>query len=306
MAQIRRRDDQRAERLMRTRRCRAVEHWHALSAIAKGRVPVWHVGLRGRDHWHLLTHLEIGRMERRERGGPLRAHPTHAGPELTDGVNGKLHERQRRLVRVLHTSARDIDGHEPPGDFLNGGHGQAAKVGRANLGEEPLHQQGRRVQVGNGNQGVGGALVGLNVADRDPEKPSPQGLEALKLLGDGQSGADLARALEEADQVLHLSGVFLVVLQMSLNLDDLLQGSLVGLKVVLLGLVNPAFRIRRSRGRGERAALRDEVCELRLVLPWFHCINHLPRKISQRAKGKGGEQSRQANEMLGSSSPTNN
>lgn len=263
---------------MRNRRGRTVEHWHLLSAVAESRVPIWHVGLRCGDHWwHLLQMMEVGRMERGERRGPLRTHPAHARPELTDGVNGKFHERERGLVSALD-SARNVDGHESPSNLLNGGHGQAAKVGRTNLGKETLHQQSHSVQVSDGDQGVGRGLVRLEVSDWNPEKPSPQGLEALKLLGNGKSGADLTRTLEKADQVLHLSGVFLVVLQMSFHLDDLLEGSLIGLNVVLSWLGGPMLRIRRSRSGWERAALSNEVRELRLMLPWLHSINHLTGK----------------------------
>lgn len=267
---------------MGSRRGRAVEHRHLLSAVAESRVPVWHVGLRCRDHWwQLLQMMEVGRVERRERRGPLRTHPAHARPELTDGINGKFHEREGGLVGALD-SARDVDRHEPPSNLLNGGHGQAAKVGRTNLGKETLHQQSHSVQVSDGDQGVGRGLVRLEVSDRNPEKPSPQGLEALKLLGNGQSGADLTRALEKADQVLHLSGVFLVVLQMSFHLDNLLEGSLKGLNVILPRLGGPTLRVRRSRSGWERAALSNEVCELGLMLPWLHSINHLTGKSQYR------------------------
>lgn len=266
---------------MGSRRGGAVEHWHLLSAVAESRVSIWHVGLRCRDHWwHLLQMMEVGRMERGERRRPLRTHPAHARPELTDSINGKLHKRKRGLVGALD-SARDVDRHEPPSNLLNGGHGQAAKVGCTNLGEETLHQQSHSVQVSDSNQRVSRGLVRLEVSDWNPEKPSPQGLEALKLLGNGQSGADLARTLEKADQVLHLSGVFLVMLQMSFHLDDLLEGPLIGLNVVLSRLSGLMLRVRRSRSGWERAALSNEVCELRLVLPWLHGINHLTGKVSK-------------------------
>lgn len=120
-------------------------------------------------------------------------------------------------------------------------------------------------------------MVVLEVADGHPEEPSPQGLQTLELLGNGECRADLARASEKANEVLDLSRVLLVMLEMRLNLLNLHERALISLEIF------------RSRGRGsvvlsrggwrsgECAALCDEVSKLGFVLPRVHGINDLQK-----------------------------
>ncbi|RTE69274.1 hypothetical protein BHE90_016346 [Fusarium euwallaceae] len=59
-------------------------------------------------------------------------------------------------------------------------------------------------------------MVGLQVVHGHPEEPGPQRPELLKLLSNRERGADLARTTEEANEMPDLSGVLLVVLEMSM------------------------------------------------------------------------------------------
>lgn len=267
LRRVRRRENQRAHR--RRWWSRRIEHRHLLSAVAEGRVPI-QVRLVAR---HLLLNSEVGRVELRERRSPLRVQPAHSRSELTDSVNGELHERERRLE--LAPGTRDIDGHETPSNFLNGRDGQTAKVGSTNLREESLHEEGHSVQMSNDDQRVGRAMVVLQVVHRHPEEPGPKRPEPLKLLGNRERGADLARTTEEANEMLDLSGVLLVVLEMSLHLLNLLERALESLKILGSRLAGTVVLSRGGRSRGKGAALGDEVSKLGFVLPSVHCVDHL-------------------------------
>ncbi|RSL55435.1 hypothetical protein CEP51_014546 [Fusarium floridanum] len=90
--------------------------------------------------YNLTVPSEVGSIE-------LRVQPAHSRPELTDSVNWKLYERERRLE--LATGTRDFDGHESPSNFFNRKDRQTAKVGSTDLREESLHEEGHSVQVSN-------------------------------------------------------------------------------------------------------------------------------------------------------------
>lgn len=129
--------------------------------------------------------------------------------------------------------------------------------------------------MGNYNERVGRPMVVLEVPDRHPEEPGSQRLETLILLGDRKRGTDLARALEEANEVLNLSSLLLVVLEMRLNLLNLLECALESLEILIPWLGRLVVGCRRWRSRGKRAAFGNEVAKLRLVLPCVHGVNDL-------------------------------
>lgn len=217
---------------------------------------------------------EVGRVELRERGGPLRVDPPHARTELANGVNRELHEGERSLEFVLGI-AGNVDGHESSRNLLDRRDGKATKVSSTNLREQALHEKSHSVEVGNDDEGVGGTVVVLEVADGHPKEPCPQWLETLELLGDGERRADLTRTPKEANEVLDLSRILLVMLEMNFHLLNLFKGALESIEVFGPGLAGAVILARRGWGRRERAALGDEVSELRLMLPRIHGINDL-------------------------------
>lgn len=200
-------------------------------------------------------------------------HPSHARPELANCIDGKLHESQGSLH--VSSSTRDVDGHEPTGNLFNRGDRQTSKVGSTDLGEESFHEESHSVQMSNYDQGVRRTMVVLEVTDRHPKEPFAKRLEALELLGNGKCRADLARTSKEANEMLNLSGIFLVVLEMCLNFLNLLEGALVSLQILRARLAGTMVLSRRWRGRRESAALGDKVSKLGFVLPWIHGIDHL-------------------------------
>lgn len=228
--------------------------------------------------------------------------PAHSRSELTDSVNGELHERERRLE--LAPGTRDIDGHESPSNFLNGRDGQTAKVGSTDLREESLHEEGHSVQMSNDDQRVGRAMVVLQVVHGHPEEPGPQGPKPLKLLGNRERGADLARTTEEANKMLDLSGILLVVLEMSLHLLNLLERALESLKVLGSRLAGTVVLSRGGRSRGKGAALSDEVSKLGFVFPGVHCVDHRGGALHQLCPaapvgGLPGEHERRSQDGVG-------
>lgn len=129
--------------------------------------------------------------------------------------------------------------------------------------------------MGNDDKRVGRTVVVLEVSNGHPKEPGAQGLETLVLLGDGERRADLARPLEEANEMLDLSGLFLVMLEVGFNLLDLLESALEGLNVLITRLCWPVVGSRRWRSSWECAAFSNEVTKLRLVLPRIHGVNNL-------------------------------
>lgn len=250
----------------------AVKHRHLLSTVVESGSAVESVGLRDGCHRQLLADVEVGRVELREGLGTFRVVPPHARSELSDSVNGELHEGKRSLS-LNPGAGRATNGHQTTRNLLNRDDGKATKVGGTNVREETLHQESNGVEVSNNHEGVGGALEVLKRADGHPEEPAAEGLESVKLLVNGQSGDHLAIASEEANKMLHLGVVLIVVAQVGLNLHELVDGSLVSDEVILARLAGAVLRRRRSRSRGECAALSDEVGEQGLVLPLFHGIN---------------------------------
>lgn len=249
---------------------RVVEHGHLLGTVVKGRVVV-DVGLVASNANLLGSDREVGRVELGERTGPLGVDPTHARAKLADSVDGELHQSQGSVGAL--GSAGDAHRHEASGNLLNREDGKGSKVRGTNLGEEALHEQSYSVEVGNDNQRVGRGTVVLQVADGHPEEPGAERLQALILLGNGERRADFASTLEEANQMLDLGGLLLVVSKMGLDLLNLIQGALESLEIILARLRGTVLGIGRGRSSGECAALGNEVGEERLVLPGLHGVD---------------------------------
>lgn len=199
-------------------------------------------------------------------------YPSHTRSELSDSINGEFHESQRSLGFNLGVAGH-TDREQATGNLLDGKNGQATKVGGANLGEETLHQESNAVEVGDDNQRVRRSVVVLQITNGHPEEPGAKRLKALVLLSNGQGGADLARTLEETNEMLNLGGFLVVVAKMDLNLLHLLQGSLVCIQIILARLGGAVLWVRRRRSCRKGAALSDEISEERLILPSIHGVN---------------------------------
>jgi hypothetical protein len=72
-------------------------------------------------------------------------------------------------------------------------------------------------------------MIVLQITDRHPKEPFAKRLKTLKLLGNRERRADLARAPQEANEMLDLSSILLVMLEVCFNLLNLLKRALVSL-----------------------------------------------------------------------------
>lgn len=265
----RRRDLERARSTFR-------DNGQVLGAIAESwPLSVWQVlGRRGggQGHWRIPTGVEV--VEHGEGWGPDRLVPPHARPEFGDCVNREVHQCKRGRQITLEL-ARNVHGVQATRNLLNGANSQASKVGGTDLREEALHDQSNCVVVSNDDQGTGRTMGLFQVLDREPEEPRAQRPQALKLLGYRQGWADLASTLQEADKLSNGLCVLPVVLEVRLDLLELLQSPLEGVKVLLARLAGLVVRSGRRGSGWERAAFGNEITELRLVLPGVHSLNDL-------------------------------
>jgi hypothetical protein len=119
-------------------------------------------------------------------------------------------------------------------------------------------------------------MVVLQVSDGHPEEPFSERLETFELLSNGKCRADLTGPSKETNQMLNLSGVFLVMLEVGFDFLNLLEGALVSVQVLRARLAGTVVLSRGWRSCRERAALGDKVSKLGFMLPWVHGIDNLP------------------------------
>ena len=220
-----------------------------------------------------LVHVEVGRVELRERRGTLRLDPSHAGAELLDGIDGELHERKRRLRAAL--KARDVEGQQATRNLLHGAERKTAEVSGTNLREKAFHHESDGVVMCDDKQGTWRSTVLTDAHHWQPEEPGPQGPKSVELLGDGLRITDLASSLDEAGELRDEASLFLVLLQVGFNLGQLEKNALESIEILLAWLTRLVIRGRRRRSSWESTALSNEFAKLGLVLPRIHGLDNL-------------------------------
>lgn len=161
-------------------------------------------GAVGRDVERALKHGK--------RGSAQRVDPAHARAKLRHHVDGVLEEDHDGLDVERHAQGKDATR-----NLFDGTERQAAKVGRAHLGEQRLNGQRDGIVVSQGDESTGRARRLLKEHDGQPKEPLSQRIEHLETLHGRVRCRHLLHGAHKAHELLDSLQVFARVLEEALD-----------------------------------------------------------------------------------------